>query len=117
EGLTKSRDLIFRLPPEAWVDERLATLQAVLERRTEQAALILRRILGSLILEPVRPEVGRPYYRARSSLDALALLEPDSEGEPAPESGSNVLRKWRRGELNPRPKVIHDSVYVRSQVV
>ena len=117
EGLSRSRAAIFEPPPDAWVSERLATLQSVLERKTEQAALLLRRILGPIVLEPVQPEVGRPYYRARSSLDALALLEPDSEGEPAPEAGSNVLRKWRRGELNPRPEAIHVSVYVRSQVI
>lgn len=97
EGLSRSREAIFQPPPEAWVTERLATLQSVLERKTEQAALILRRILGPIVLEPVRPAVGRPYYRARSNLDALALLEPEAEEEPAPEAGSTVLR---RGESN-----------------
>jgi DNA invertase Pin-like site-specific DNA recombinase len=102
DGLSRSREAMFQPPPEAWVTERLVTLQAVLERKTERAALTLRRILGPIVLEPVRPQVGRPYYRARSSLNALAILEP--EEEPAPEAGPSVLRKWRRGELNPYPR-------------
>jgi len=93
--------------------ERLATLQAVLERKTERATLLLRKLLGPIRLDPVEPEVGRPYYRAVSALDALAILEEDPEGGPS-EPGSNSLRKWRRGESNPRPKAIHRGVYVRS---
>ena len=80
--------------------ERLATLQAVLERKTERATLLLRKLLGPIRLDPVEPEVGRPYYRAVSALDALAILEEDPEGGPS-EPGSNSLRKWRRGESKP----------------
>lgn len=46
------------------------------------------------------PEVGKPYYEAETALQIVDLLDD-------PEDGSNWLRKWRRGELNPRPKVIH----------
>ena len=67
-------------------------------------------------MEPVVPEVGRPYYRAASTLDALAILEGDPDDEPPAPAGSNALRKWRRGELNPRPDVIHCGFYVRSLV-
>lgn len=98
-GLSSSGLSAFAAPPEAWVSERLTTLQSVLERRTGQAAQILRRIFGPMVLEPVQPDVGKPYYRARTSLDVLALLEPDPE--EAPEPGSSVLRRWSQRESNP----------------
>jgi len=88
-------------------------LQEVLERQTEKSALLLRKLLGKIRLEPVKPDVGRPYLRARSQLQTLALLEiePDAkEGErglTAPDAGSTSLRWWRRGESNPRPKILY----------
>ncbi len=101
ELLRRGRDVALKAPPPPWIEERIATLQAVLERRTERSALLLRKLLGKIRLEPVTPEVGRPYLRAASSLQVLALLEM----EPAPgdpEAGSNALRWWRRRESNPR---------------
>jgi len=90
------------LLPMIWVTERVARLQEVLERRTERSALLLRKFLGRLRLEPVRPDIGRPYFRAVSTLQPLALLEMDPS--PGSEDGSNPLRWWRRRESNPRPK-------------
>jgi len=62
----------------------------------------LRALLGPIRLELVTPDIGRPFYRAVTTLDALALIE-----EPPPagaEGGSNSLQRWRRRELNPRPQ-------------
>jgi len=78
-------------------------MQGILERRTEQSALLLRDLLGRIRLEPTQGDIGRSYYVAQTSLDALALLEP-LPGQKGPETGSNSLRKWRRRESNPRPK-------------
>ena len=52
-------------------------------------------------MEPVTPDIGRPYYRALSDLDALAIVEthPDS---PDPEPSSTALQWWRRRE-SPAP--------------
>ncbi len=80
------------------------TMQAVLERRTQRSALLLRKLLGTIRMEPVTPEIGRPYYRALSDLDALAIVEIDPDS-PDSESGSNSLQWWRRRESNPRPKI------------
>ena len=98
-----TRALHAEPPPLVWLEERIARLQERLDRRTAQSALLLRKLLGEIRLEPVTPEVGRPYYRAKTNLDVLALVEnePDSGG---PESGSTALRWWRRRESNPRPK-------------
>ena len=107
--LRRGRDVALKSPPVPWIEERLATLQAVLERRTERSALLLRKILGKIRIEPVTPEVGRPYLRAVSSLEVLALLEI----EPAygdPEAGSNSLHWWRRRESNPRPEKISEGL-------
>jgi hypothetical protein len=76
-------------------------LQDVLEQRTGRPAQALRNILGPIRLEPVMPDIGRPFYRAVTSIDALALTETPPAGA---EGGSNSLRRWRRRELNPRPR-------------
>lgn len=52
-------------------------------------------------LEIVAPAIGRPFYRAITSLDALALIETPPAGA---EGGSNSWQRWRRRELNPRPQ-------------
>ena len=83
-----------------WVSERVHPLQEVLEQETSRSALLLRGVLGRVALKPIAPEVGRPYYQAETTLQVIDLLHD-------PEGGSNWLRQWRRGELNPRPKVIH----------
>ena len=99
--LEASRSRTFEPPAVAWVTERLATLQQVLERRTERSALLLRKVLGPIRLEPVRGDIGKPFYRARTSLDVVALLEDEGPQEGA-NAGSNALREWSQGESNPR---------------
>ena len=104
QELRQSRREVFAAPPREWLAERIETLQAILERRTEHSALILRKLLGTISLEPVTPDVGRPYYRALSNLDVLAIVENDPDpGDPEP--GSTSLQWWRRRESNPRPRV------------
>ena len=97
-ALEATMSAMFEPPPIEWIAERLGRLQDLLERQTERSALLLRRVLGPVRLVPTRPDVGRPFYRAETALQALELLEP-------PEGGSNWSRQWRRGESNPRPKV------------
>jgi hypothetical protein len=47
-------------------------LQGLLEQRTARSAQALRNILGPIRLEPVTPDIGRPFCRALTSVDALA---------------------------------------------
>ena len=80
-------------------------LQEVLERRTERSALLLQKLLGTIKLEPAQGDIGRPYYRAVSSLGVLPLLEANVKDCPpsaSAESGSNTLHWWRWREANPR---------------
>ncbi len=72
DTLRRSRESVFRVPSLEWIETRVSALRDVLERRTEASALLLRRLLGQIVLEPVYPEGARPYYVARTSLDVLA---------------------------------------------
>ena len=103
ELLGRGQEAVSSLPPLVWIQERVAVLQAILERRTERSALLLRALLGKIRLEPVKPDFGRPYYRAISNLQVLALLDVGPTPED-PEPGSTSLQWWRRRELNPRPE-------------
>ncbi len=99
DGLRRSREKVFQTPPVEWIEERLTRLKDVLERSTEQSALVLRKFLGPIRLETTRGDIGRPYYLARTSIDALALLDTVPEGDRL-EDGSKSLRWWRRRESN-----------------
>jgi len=107
ELLKRSQEAVSSIPPLVWVQERVMALQEVLERRTERSAMLLRALLGKILLEPVRREEGRRYYRALSNLQVLALLDIDPAAG-GPESGSNSLQWWRRRELNPRPEALRE---------
>ena len=73
----------------------VGALQELLERRIPESARVLRRLLGEVVLEPVKPENGRAYYVARTAIDTFVLVEP-----PGPrgglDGGSGSLRWWRR---------------------
>jgi hypothetical protein len=68
----------------------MSRLQEVLVRRTARSALLPRRFPGPTRLEPVPVEVGRPYYRALTAIDTLALIETPPEPD-GPDGGSTSL--------------------------
>ena len=105
DGLRRSGEKVFQAPPVEWIEERLTTLKELLESKTERSALILRRLLGRIRLEPTKPDIGKPYYLAHTSINALVLTEPPPEPGSS-EGGSNSLQWWRRRESNPRPKAL-----------
>ena len=57
--------------------------------------LIPRKILGPVRCHPIRPNIGRPYYRADTSIQTLCLLE-DSLISGDSEGGSTPVRWWIR---------------------
>lgn len=75
--LTKSKycaaaeTTFFRPPPFEWIKDRLANLQQILEHRAARSAQTLRSLLGPIYLEIVTRDIGRPFYRAVTTLDAL----------------------------------------------
>jgi hypothetical protein len=101
ESLHRCRGKVFQVPPLEWIQERLAKLKEILERNSDRSGLLLRKLLGPLRLEPPRcGDTERPFYKATTSLNTLALLDPlmDGEGE---ERGSNSLQWWSRWDSNP----------------
>jgi DNA invertase Pin-like site-specific DNA recombinase len=93
EQIERHRGAGFEAPPRLWIEERLVRIQELLDRRTERAALVLRRYLAPMRLVPIKVDVGRPYYQVTSAIDTLALFEPCPELEDA-DAGSNSLREW-----------------------
>ena len=59
---------------------------------------MLREVLGPILLEANYPDIGKPYYIARSSINALAIIEPSSKTASL-DNGSSVLRWWARTQL------------------
>jgi hypothetical protein len=104
DGLRRSRDRVFQTPPIEWISDRMSKLQDVLEQRTVRSAEALREILGPIRMELVTPDIGRPFYRATTSIEALALTESPPAGA---EGGSNSCKGgdggFNRGEIR-RPR-------------
>ena len=86
---------MFLVPPVEWISERINQLSNLLEQNTTQSALVLREVLGPITLEAQYPDIGKPYYIAHSSLDALAIMNTPSKQEEW-DKGSSVLRWWAR---------------------
>ena len=101
DALGRSREKVFQAPPVEWVKDRLQNLQEVLQNRTARSAKTLRDLLAPIRLEVTTPDIGRPFYRAITTLDALALIETTSSAE----AGSNSLqrRRWSQPGSNRRP--------------
>ncbi|MDQ6779158.1 MAG: recombinase family protein [Actinomycetota bacterium] len=76
EALRRSREKVFQPPPIEWIKDRLESVHEVLAHRTARSAQTLRDLLGPIRMELVTPDIGRPFYRAVTTLDALALIEP-----------------------------------------
>ena len=78
---------VFEPPAQEWLAHKIDNIQGVLEQKTEKSALLLRKLTGKITLTPKTPEVGRPYYHAKSRLKNFALLG-QAEG--------SIWCKWRR---------------------
>ncbi len=94
ESLRRCRGKVFQAPPVEWIQERLSKLKEILERNADRSGLLLRKLLGPLRLEPTRASDNhRPFYRATTSLNTLAVVDPLIEGEGR-KTGSNSLQWW-----------------------
>lgn len=93
ESLEATKTSAFAPPPPEWITHRLKNLKELLMRKTEKSALLLRKLLGKIVLEPLIPEVGRPYYRVNCKLFTLALLDGSDKS-------SNSLKWWTRTGSN-----------------
>ena len=110
EALRQPSGSVLPVPSEQSVVDWVARLQVLLERRTPESSRVLGRLLGRIVLDPVTPETGRPFYVARTAIDTFVLLEPPGPPERpgsggGPDGGSPSLHWWRRRESNPRPRI------------
>ena len=75
--------------------------QRVMNRRFSRnkamTALALRDVLGPIKFEAAYPDIGKPYYIVRSSINTLAIIDPPSKPKCL-DNGSPVLRWWARKE-------------------
>ena len=74
--MRRSCNKVFQSSPIEWVQERLSQIQQLLEQNTGQSDPALRKLLGLIKFEPTYPDIGKPYYVAQTSLNALAILAP-----------------------------------------
>lgn len=110
ESLEFQKQNTFKAPPREWVDHRLQKLRETLNKKTTSVALLLKRLLGVIWLEPVSepgedwygianapsplpsPHRGegisgfKPYYVAHTKAQTLVLLD----------KGANWERWWAR---------------------
>ena len=63
---------------------------------------MLRDLLGPIRMEPVTPDIGRPFYPALTTLDALALTEAPPAGA---EGGSKLSAKVETAGIEPASAV------------
>jgi hypothetical protein len=64
---------LYKAPPQEWVTHRLESIQDILEKETEDSALLLRRLLGPIILNPTTPEIGKSYYQISTNFNTVAM--------------------------------------------
>lgn len=98
-SLRRGRDKVFQAPTVEWIEHRVGKIQEVLEKAVVGSATLLRELLGPITLEPVRADIGSSFYRAKTALDTLALIDAPVPGEDRA-LGSNSLRWWALQDLN-----------------
>ena len=76
DELRQTHDKVFQTLPIEWIEERLSQFRELLETNTNDSALVLRNLLGPVKLDTKYPEIGKPYYLAYTSINALAITEP-----------------------------------------
>ena len=92
-GLRNSRDRLFESPPIEWTEAKLEDAKALLQKNIAQSGEALRQFLGPITLKAVYPDIGKPYFVAKSSIDTIALLE-NTPSEKDTDGGSTTLRWW-----------------------
>ncbi len=99
--LQTSHSKAVQAPPVRWIQNRLNHIQHLLERNISESAMVLRKLLGPIELEPVFPETGRPYYLAHTTFETISIVV-DKKFAPNPlDKGANQY-SWRpHGDSNP----------------
>ena len=104
-GLRNARDRLFETPPIEWIEAKLDDAKSLLQKNFAQSGEALRQFLGPITLKAVYPDIGKPYFIAKSSIDTITLFA-NAPSEKDADGGSTTLRWWRWRELNPRPRAL-----------
>ena len=92
----------IKVPPIKWIEERLIHIQNLLEQNISQSAMVLRKLLGPIELEPVTPDTGRSYYVAHTTFETLSIVDHQRIAPNPGGKGANQY-SWRpQGDSNPR---------------
>ena len=91
--LRNSQDRLFETPPIEWIEAKLENAKALLQKNFAQSGEALRQFLGPITLKAIYPDIGNPYFVAKSSIDTTALLE-NTPSENDTDGGSTTLRWW-----------------------
>ena len=100
KSLKAASEQAFQPPSNAWIQRRLDDLQSLLEQRTSQSALAVRKLTGSITLTPKKPKQGRRYFQASCKFKSFALLDPDTSepsvtgGRDPPEDNGSISYTW-----------------------
>ena len=85
--LQTSHAKVIQVPPIDWIEDRLVQIQKLLEQNVSEPAMVLRKLLGPIELEPVFPESGRSCYVAHTTLETISIADkriaPDSSEKNA----------------------------------
>ena len=91
----------IQVPPVEWIEDRLIQIQKLLEQNISQSAMVLRKLLGPIELEPVLPETGRSYYVAHTTLETISIVDKRFAPKSLDKSANQYI--WRpQGDSNPR---------------
>jgi len=109
EKYENSKAKQFTTPPKEWIIDRLLHVRELLGKRTEQSALLIRKMTNELTMTPVYPpeSEGKPYYHVDCDVLSTAILKRTDKG-------SNWLQWWKRRESNPGPSLFSNDIYMLS---
>ena len=101
-GLRCSHAKVIQAPPVERIEEKLSAIQELLEQNTGQSAIALRNLLGPITFKPTYPDIGKPYYVAKTDINSLAITTPLTDLTSA-DNGADSYLWWRWRGSNPRP--------------
>ena len=99
--LQTSHAKVIQMPLIEWIEDRLVHIQKLLEQNVSESAMVLRKLLGPIELEPVFPESSRSYYVAHTTLETISIADKKIAPDSSEKSANQYY--WRpQGDSNPR---------------
>ena len=97
DELLQTRERVFQTPPIEWIKETLSQFRELLEINTNDSAPVLRELLGPVNLEAKFSDIGKPYFLASTSINAIAIAEPSLNCKST-DNSSTSFQWWVRPE-------------------